>query len=107
MVATSLRIIMAARVKGQRHLACSHIDSLCCINAHTVILDWDEWQQGKPHLLAVNTEQSPPQHCHLQRLRHDLPLPQAQVDLPSDVIDSEGRVLHTNTRLDFHEILRK
>ncbi|XP_052817661.1 uncharacterized protein LOC128243766 [Mya arenaria] len=84
----------------------SDIDLLVCYNDVPVILDWSDWQQGRPHLLVVKTDETPPQHCWLQRLRSDLPLPETQVDSLSDVIDIEGRVLLTNTQIEFHEYLR-
>ncbi|XP_052815661.1 uncharacterized protein LOC128242528 [Mya arenaria] len=81
----------------------SDIDTLSCIADIPVILDWDEWQQGNSHLLAIYTDQLPPQHCWLQRLRHDLPLPETQVKLPGDVKDNEGRVMHTNTLMECYD----
>ncbi|XP_052819216.1 uncharacterized protein LOC128245046 [Mya arenaria] len=74
----------------------SDIDTLVCLNIPHVILNYDDWQQGKDYLLAVKTEQLPPQHCLLQRLRPDILLPQTHMGLPTDVIDNEGRVLHTH-----------
>ncbi|XP_052816756.1 uncharacterized protein LOC128243192 [Mya arenaria] len=84
----------------------SDIDTLFCTD-FPVILDWDEWQQRKYQLLVVKTDQFPPQHCWLQQLRPDIPLPETQVTLPSDVIDNEGRVLHTNSLMEAHDIIRK
>ncbi|XP_052815342.1 uncharacterized protein LOC128242290 [Mya arenaria] len=81
----------------------SDIDTLACMNNFPVILDWSDWKQGRQQLLVVRTDETPPQQCWLQRLRSDLPLPSALVVLPSDVIDSEGRVLMTNTLIEFQE----
>ncbi|XP_052818741.1 uncharacterized protein LOC128244730 [Mya arenaria] len=84
----------------------SAIDTVLCYD-FPVILDWDEWQQGKLHLLVVKTEQFPPQHCWLQWLRRELPLPRTQVIIPSDVMDNEGRVLHTNSQMELHDTIRE
>ncbi|XP_052818092.1 uncharacterized protein LOC128244116 [Mya arenaria] len=81
----------------------SDIDILICLKNVPVILDWSDWQQGRPHLLVVKTGETPPQHCCLQRLGQDQPLPETQVVFPSDVIDSEGRVLHTNSLIEYQE----
>ncbi|XP_052774685.1 uncharacterized protein LOC128213175 [Mya arenaria] len=82
-------------------------DYLVCNNDWPVILDWSEWRQGKANLLVVKNEQSPPQHCWLQRVRSDLPLPVTEVNRPSDMVDSEGRVLRTNTFIEMHEKIRQ
>ncbi|XP_052817662.1 uncharacterized protein LOC128243767 [Mya arenaria] len=82
----------------------SDIDVLVCACNFPVILNWSDWQQGRPHFLVVKTGATPPQHCWLQRLRSDLPLPETQVVSRSDdVIDSDGRVLMTNTQIELHE----
>ncbi|XP_052818087.1 uncharacterized protein LOC128244112 [Mya arenaria] len=72
-----------------------------------VILDWDEWQPRKYQLLVVKTDQFPPQHCWLQWLRRDLPLPMTQVQRYSDVMDNEGRVLHTNSLVELNAVIRQ
>ncbi|XP_052817645.1 uncharacterized protein LOC128243759 [Mya arenaria] len=84
----------------------SDIDTLFC-SGFPVILDWDEWQQRKNQLLVVKTDQFPPQHCWLQWLRPDDPLPETQVTIPSDVIDNEGRVLYTNSLVEYQDIIRQ
>ncbi|XP_052819034.1 uncharacterized protein LOC128244925 [Mya arenaria] len=78
----------------------SDIDSLSCINRIPVVLGWNEWKKGKRHLLVIKTEESPPQHCWLQRVGPDLPLPELQIMFPSDVIDRAGRVLMSNTQVE-------
>ncbi|XP_052776089.1 uncharacterized protein LOC128213979 [Mya arenaria] len=83
----------------------SDIDTLICKNDWPVILDWSEWIQGMVNLLVVKNEQSPPQHCWLQYVRPDLPLPVTEV-ITSDMVDSEGRVLKTNTQIELQEVWR-
>ncbi|XP_052777159.1 uncharacterized protein LOC128214634 [Mya arenaria] len=85
----------------------SDIDTLTCDNNWPVILDWSEWRQGKGNLLVVKNIQSPPQHCWLQRVIPDLPLPWTGVNSPSDMVDSEGRVLMTNTQIVILETFRQ
>ncbi|XP_052816087.1 uncharacterized protein LOC128242799 [Mya arenaria] len=84
----------------------SDIDTLLCTD-FPVILDWDEWQQGKHQLLVVKTDQFPPQHCWLQWLRPDIPLADTHVESPSDVIDNEGRVLYTNSQVEHQDFIRQ
>ncbi|XP_052776124.1 uncharacterized protein LOC128214006 [Mya arenaria] len=82
-------------------------DTLICLNDWPVILDWSEWRQGKENLLVVKNEQSSPQHCWLQFVRPDLPLPVTEVNRPNYMVDSEGRVLRTNTLIELHENMRQ
>ncbi|XP_052777135.1 uncharacterized protein LOC128214611 [Mya arenaria] len=85
----------------------SDIDSFMCNNYMPVILDWSEWRQGRVNLLVVKTEQSPPQHCWLQYVRPDLPLPLTEVIMTYDMVESEGKVLRTNTQIETHEEMRQ
>ncbi|XP_052774689.1 uncharacterized protein LOC128213178 [Mya arenaria] len=82
-------------------------DRLACYNHRPVILDWSEWRQRKKNLLVVKNEQSPPQHCWLQWVQPDLPLQATVGTGPSDMVDSEGRVLMTNTQIEFQERFRQ
>ncbi|XP_052768038.1 uncharacterized protein LOC128208518 [Mya arenaria] len=84
----------------------SDVDSLRCLNSVHVILDLDEWKQEDYNLLVKTTEQSPPQHCWLQRLRTDLPLPVTHAMLRND-IECEGIVLHSNAVVVNREHLRR
>ncbi|XP_052783446.1 uncharacterized protein LOC128219616 [Mya arenaria] len=83
----------------------SDLDSLFCYGNMPVILDWGEWKQGMRTLLVVKTEHSRPQHCWLQKVRPDLPLPETNVRESSDMMDSEGRVLRVNTQIEYSERL--
>ncbi|XP_052780385.1 uncharacterized protein LOC128217336 [Mya arenaria] len=84
----------------------SDIDVLLCNFWVHVILKWSDWKQGNHNLLVIKNAYSPPQHCLLQIVRHDLPLPRTKVEFPSDVVDNEGRVLHTNTQAECIQAIR-
>ncbi|XP_052817619.1 uncharacterized protein LOC128243737 [Mya arenaria] len=84
----------------------SDVDRLLCMNELPVILDWSEWNEGTPNLLVINTEESPPQHCWLQRLGRDLPFQEFQVLHSSKVIDRAGKMFMTNTQLEYHDFIR-
>ncbi|XP_052769331.1 uncharacterized protein LOC128209356 isoform X2 [Mya arenaria] len=58
----------------------SDIDILSPNNTVHVALDWSKWQWGKPNLLVLKDELTPPQHCYLQRLRGDCRLPEEQME---------------------------
>ncbi|XP_052780381.1 uncharacterized protein LOC128217333 [Mya arenaria] len=85
----------------------SDIDLLMCLDAAPVILNWRDWKQGLTNLLVLKNELFPPQHCLLQCVRHDLPLPLTEVRSPNDVVDNEGRVLYTNTQIETHQRVRE
>ncbi|XP_052788147.1 uncharacterized protein LOC128222976 [Mya arenaria] len=85
----------------------SDIDTLYCHDSMPVILDRGEWKQEKRNLLVLKTEHSPPQHCWLQRLKPDLPLPETEKTGPSDMVDTEGRVLMTNTQVEICRVIRQ
>ncbi|XP_052814438.1 uncharacterized protein LOC128241515 [Mya arenaria] len=74
----------------------SDVDILYSKTKHAVLLDWREWQMGKFNFLVKKTEGSPPQHCYLQRLRLDCPLPMTEVFDHENVIDCEGNVFVRN-----------
>ncbi|XP_052814354.1 uncharacterized protein LOC128241464 [Mya arenaria] len=73
----------------------SDVDMLYSKTDFPVLLHWSEWQYGKFNLLVKQNEESPPQHCNLQRLRPDRPLPMT-VCGTEDVIDGEGNVFVRN-----------
>ncbi|XP_052820398.1 uncharacterized protein LOC128246244 [Mya arenaria] len=68
-----------------------------------VILHLNKWQKGKPNLLVLRDELTPPQHCYLQRLRGDVPLPAVKTEGPDDVLIGDGRVLVANTWVEWHK----
>ncbi|XP_052814316.1 uncharacterized protein LOC128241435 isoform X2 [Mya arenaria] len=74
----------------------SDVDILHSIHIFPVLLDSSEWHYGKYNLLVKKTEGSPPQHCNLQILRQDCPLPITNVIMPDDMIDCEGNVFLRN-----------
>ncbi|XP_052762192.1 uncharacterized protein LOC128204823 [Mya arenaria] len=86
----------------------SDVDCLRSLNDSPVFLDLSEWQPSPNYsLLVLQDESSPPQHCNLQFLRSDLPLP-ATLGIIKDAdveVDLDGRVLLKNTFID--SILQK
>ncbi|XP_052790137.1 uncharacterized protein LOC128224361 [Mya arenaria] len=81
----------------------SDLDVLNCDNDFTVITDWADWEPGKICLLVIKNDDSPPQHCSLQILSCDCPLPETMDMVPAewDVEEGkDGRVLLTNTWMD-------
>ncbi|XP_052762734.1 uncharacterized protein LOC128205256 isoform X1 [Mya arenaria] len=79
----------------------SDTDCLRSLNDSPVFLDLSEWQPSPIcSFLVLQDESSPPQHCNLQILRFDLPLP-ATLDIINKKnnveVDLDGRVLLKNT----------
>jgi len=74
----------------------SDTDFLHILNDALVVFDWAEWEKGKCNLLAIRDNTTPPQLCHLQRLRRALPLKIYRLVEPTDEVDEEGRVLVSN-----------
>ncbi|XP_052790044.1 uncharacterized protein LOC128224277 [Mya arenaria] len=76
----------------------------CCMQYH-VIVDWADWEPGEPgepgelRLLMIKNERSPPQHCCLQMVRDDCPLPVTTDMMPPSIKYEEidGRVLMPNS----------
>ncbi|XP_052766972.1 uncharacterized protein LOC128207843 isoform X2 [Mya arenaria] len=85
----------------------SDTDFLHCDNTVCVALDWCYWQHGKSNLLVLKNELTPPQHCYLQRLRRDCPLPSEQLEGPDDVQDVDGRIIVSNTRVKRQDLLQQ
>ncbi|XP_052765075.1 uncharacterized protein LOC128206556 [Mya arenaria] len=79
----------------------SDVDMLVKINDHSIILEMSEWQfGGKGIFLMLKNEKTPPQHCNLQIIRTDLPLPFTQDMVVKSLeceVDMEGKVLLKNT----------
>ena len=75
----------------------SDVDSLRYMNNWPVILRMGDWNAGKNNLLLLGDHETPPQHCHLQRLSKESP--EAMTDLPlfNHERDDNGRVLLQNT----------
>ncbi|XP_052776939.1 uncharacterized protein LOC128214486 [Mya arenaria] len=85
----------------------SDIDKFCNDTETPVLLELSDWQPGRIwSLLVLKNENSPPQHCNLQMLRPDRPLPVTldnliPVEMKNDIeVDIDGRLLLKNTRLD-------
>ncbi|XP_052789527.1 uncharacterized protein LOC128224000 [Mya arenaria] len=81
----------------------SDTDVLKCFNGFIVIKDWADWEPGKVCLLLVKNDRSPPQHCCIQIVKRDCPLPEAldNVNAKYDVEETlDGRVLLKNTFID-------
>ncbi|XP_052790281.1 uncharacterized protein LOC128224479 isoform X2 [Mya arenaria] len=81
----------------------SDIDMLRCVDDISVILDWREWKPAKMCFLVIKNDLSPPQHCCLQLLKRDCPLPEGLDNVPAiwDVEAAmDGRVLLKNTWMD-------
>ncbi|XP_052812340.1 uncharacterized protein LOC128239926 [Mya arenaria] len=80
----------------------SDVDMLDC-KSTPVLIDLTEWKPGRDCLLVLKNENSPPQHCNLQLIRPDLPMP-ITLDLVQDrvdvEVDGEGKVLLKNTNWD-------
>ncbi|XP_052762685.1 uncharacterized protein LOC128205222 [Mya arenaria] len=79
----------------------SDVDCLRSSNDSPVFLELSEWQPSRNgSFLVLQDESSPPQHCNLQILRFDLPLP-ATLDIINKKnnveVDLDGRVLLKNT----------
>jgi len=74
----------------------SDTDMLISINDINIMLHWSDWKRGKFNFLMVKDESTPAQHYLLQRVRSDEPLSETRVVDPYDVIDSQGRVFHSN-----------
>ncbi|XP_052769343.1 uncharacterized protein LOC128209360 [Mya arenaria] len=85
----------------------SDTDLLYSQNSTHVVFDWKDWHHGKSNLLVLKNELTPPQHCYLQRLKGDCPLPVVQLEGPDDVMDGEGRILVANTCNELHDWLQK
>ncbi|XP_052789518.1 uncharacterized protein LOC128223994 [Mya arenaria] len=81
----------------------SDIDTFAWEKHFNVIKYWSEWEQGEMNLLIIKNDCSPPQHCCLQMVRHDCPLPvtremaTANLDMAETM---DGMVLLKNTWLD-------
>ncbi|XP_052788324.1 uncharacterized protein LOC128223108 [Mya arenaria] len=81
----------------------SDTDCLNCLNDFSVITDWADWEPGKGCLLMIKNDRSPPQHCCLQIVKRDCPLPETldNVKAKWDVEETmDGRVLLKNTWID-------
>ncbi|XP_053372682.1 uncharacterized protein LOC128546301 [Mercenaria mercenaria] len=75
----------------------SDLDLLNCLNSRPVILSMEDWNAGKDNLLLLRDQQTPPQHCYLQRLSSKSPEPMTNVPMSDHVKDNKGRVLIQNT----------
>ncbi|XP_052790130.1 uncharacterized protein LOC128224353 [Mya arenaria] len=78
-------------------------DILQCMNDFSVIIDWADWEPGKRCLLVIKNDRSPPQHCCIQIVKRDCPLPETlnNVNAKWDVEETmDGRVLLKNTFID-------
>ncbi|XP_052816884.1 uncharacterized protein LOC128243271 [Mya arenaria] len=84
----------------------SDTDYLFSDNREHVALSWRDWQYGKPNLLVLKDEHTPPQVCYLQRLRSDCPLSVLHPKGPDDVLDEDGRVLLTNTMVQLQDFVQ-
>ncbi|XP_052778106.1 uncharacterized protein LOC128215462 [Mya arenaria] len=86
----------------------SDSDVLCHDYETHILLKLSEWQVGGKYtdnFLVLKNKHSPPQHCNLQILRQDNPLPATLDMIPNDFkhmmeVDMEGRLLLKSTRLD-------
>ncbi|XP_052790202.1 uncharacterized protein LOC128224411 [Mya arenaria] len=76
----------------------SDLDVFHCMMQVHVIVDWADWEPGEPRLLMIKNERSPPQHCCLQMVRDDCPLPVTTDMMPpsKEYEEIDGRVLVTN-----------
>ncbi|XP_052774609.1 uncharacterized protein LOC128213120 [Mya arenaria] len=84
----------------------SDADILCLGYEHLIMLEMSEWQPGRIEtLLVLKNEHSPPQHCILQMIRPDRPMPVTLNIVKGDSykhiieVDKEGRVLLKSSRL--------
>ncbi|XP_052790348.1 uncharacterized protein LOC128224519 [Mya arenaria] len=81
----------------------SDLDGLQSIKVCRVILDWADWDPEKLCFLLLKNEHTPPQHCRLQVLKYDCPMP-ATLDMLPALMDVEkdvdNRVLLKNTWMD-------
>ncbi|XP_052789522.1 uncharacterized protein LOC128223998 [Mya arenaria] len=81
----------------------SDTDILTCYKEFSVIKDWADWEPGKRCLLLIKNDRSPPQHCCIQIVKCDCPLPETldNVNVEWDVEETmDGRVLLKNTYID-------
>ncbi|XP_052806382.1 uncharacterized protein LOC128235615 [Mya arenaria] len=89
----------------------SDVDILSCNRDVSVWRDWADWENGRDNRRILQPSYLPPQHCVVQLIRDDKPLPIRNVDnTPQGVarychVDDRGRILLLNTYLD-HEFAR-
>ncbi|WAR20063.1 hypothetical protein MAR_001901, partial [Mya arenaria] len=74
----------------------SDIDLFASLNRTNIMSSWSEWEFGRTNYLMVKEETCSSQHYLLQEIRPESPEP---ARIPSDmfsVVDSNGRVFHSN-----------
>ncbi|XP_052790729.1 uncharacterized protein LOC128224754 [Mya arenaria] len=81
----------------------SDVDCILCMDDHRVITDWADWEPGKRIFLIIKNEHSPPQHCCLQILKKECPMPETLDMVPAMMgveKDMDNRVLRRNDWID-------
>ncbi|XP_052774634.1 uncharacterized protein LOC128213140 [Mya arenaria] len=83
----------------------SDIDVLNTNYATHVLLEMSEWRSGRiQSLLVLKNEHSPPQHCNMQMVRPDIPVPitlnMVREESKTAIADMEGRMLLKNSYFD-------
>ncbi|XP_052790828.1 uncharacterized protein LOC128224805 isoform X2 [Mya arenaria] len=80
----------------------SDTDMFLCLNNFSVIMDWADWKLGKKCLLVIKNDRSPPQHCCIQFVKSDCPLPETLDNVKAECVEEtlDGRVLLKNTWMD-------
>ncbi|XP_052817041.1 uncharacterized protein LOC128243352 [Mya arenaria] len=97
----SNKYIFGSQTEGTTTTEMNSDEDWCQLNKKmNAVLDLNEWKQGVLNNLVVKNDQTPPQHCCLQRLSSNSPIPFESIASSDDVVDVEGRVLMSNTFFD-------